>query len=66
MFSRLRSLVRALSRQSDLEANISDEIVFDVEARTEDLIRSGLPEREARRRARLEFGSSESLSMPSF
>jgi predicted permease len=39
---------------------MADEIRSHLEARTEDLILSGLPEDEARRRARLEFGSIES------
>jgi predicted permease len=39
---------------------MSDEIGFHLETRTQDLIRSGLSEDEARRRARLEFGNIES------
>ena len=36
-----------------------DEFAFHLQARTEDLIRSGLSPREAARRARLEFGGKE-------
>jgi len=60
MFSRLRSLIRALLTRPSIESDMSDEIRFHLETRTQDLIRSGIPEEEARRRARLEFGSIES------
>jgi predicted permease len=60
MLSRLRSLLRGSFKRSELESDLSDEIRFHLEARTQDLIRSGLGENEARRRARLEFGSIES------
>jgi len=38
------------------EREMADELAFHIESRTQDLIRSGAPEEEARRRARLEFG----------
>jgi predicted permease len=60
MFSRLRSLLHGLFGRSALESDIADEIRFHLETRTQDLIRSGLSEDEARRRARLEFGCIES------
>jgi predicted permease len=60
MLSRLRSFFLGLFKRSGLEDNMSDEIRFHLQLRTEDLIRSGLSEEEARRRARLEFGSIES------
>src|SRR5262249_24744492 len=60
MFSRLRSLFLGLSKRSDLENEMADEIRFHLQTRTEDLVRSGVAEAEARRRARLEFGNPES------
>jgi hypothetical protein len=47
-------------RSSALERQLHDEIAFHLESRTADLIKAGLCEREARRRARVEFGSVES------
>jgi hypothetical protein len=56
----LRSFWRSLFRRSQLEQEMSTELRFHLEARTEDLIRrEGLPEPEAGRRARMEFGSIE-------
>src|SRR6516225_1154241 len=60
MLARLRSFFLGLFNRSNLEDNMSDEIRFHLETRTDDLVQSGLPETEARRRARLEFGSVES------
>jgi predicted permease len=60
MLSRLRSFFLGLFKRSGLEDNMSDEIRFHLQLRTEDLIRSGLSEEEARRRARIEFGGIES------
>src|SRR5215470_18262936 len=60
MLSRLRSLLGGLLNRVRIENNLADEIQCHLEARTEDLIRSGVPEHEARRRARLEFGNIES------
>jgi predicted permease len=60
MLARLRSFFLGLFKRSNLEDNMSDEIRFHLETRTDDLVQSGLPETEARRRARLEFGSVES------
>ena len=59
MLARLRSLWRALRRRSTLEDDMRDELLFHLESRAADLARSGLPESEAVRRARLEFGSVE-------
>jgi predicted permease len=42
--------------RDEFERNMADELAFHVDARTEDLIRAGVPEEEARRRARFEFG----------
>jgi hypothetical protein len=60
MFSRLHSLIRSLLGRASLESEMSEEISFHIQGRTEDLIRTGLSEEEARRQARLEFGGIES------
>lgn len=46
-------------RRGDLERGMAEEIGFHLEARAEDLMRSGLSRAEARRRARIEFGGIE-------
>lgn len=58
MFPRLRSFARALLGRSRFEADMQEELRFHLQARTEDLVRSGLSPAEARRRARLEFGGA--------
>jgi predicted permease len=51
-------LSSSLGRQR-LEAEMDEEIGFHLEARTAELMAEGLPEPEARRRARIEFGGME-------
>lgn len=51
--------MRALWRRNDWERNLEDELLLHVEQRAEDLARSGVPPREALRRARLELGPPE-------
>src|SRR5580700_10889131 len=46
-------------QRSEAERGMADEISFHLEARAEDLMRSGLSRSEAMRRARLEFGGVE-------
>jgi macrolide transport system ATP-binding/permease protein len=46
-------------RKSHLEREMTEELAFHVESRTNDLIRRGVAPPEARRRARMEFGSME-------
>lgn len=55
MPSRLRSFWQALVHRSDIEREIADEMRFHVDARIDDLMRSGLPRTEAVRRAGIEF-----------
>ena len=50
---------RKLRLRRRLEREMRDEIAFHLEARTADLVRSGVPPREANRRARIEFGGAE-------
>ena len=58
LVARTRSLWRGIRRGDGLRAEMDEEFRLHVELRTEDLIRSGLPPGEARRRARIEFGSA--------
>jgi putative ABC transport system permease protein len=57
--ARVRSLWRGLTHRSDVEAEVHEEFRFHVDARVEDLIRTGLSRPEATRRANIEFGSFE-------
>ena len=61
MFARLRSLTRAILGRRQFEDDMSDEMRFHLDAYSDDLIQSGVDPKEARRRARLEFGAIESL-----
>jgi hypothetical protein len=57
MLPQLRSLVRMLLHRDDFERSMSDEMRLHMEAYADDLVRRGLTTDEARRRARIEFGS---------
>ena len=61
MFSRLRSFLTTWTRRERFENALDEEVRFHVDACTEGLIRSGVPKREAARRARVHFGSVESM-----
>ena len=61
MVARLRSLLKAIFKRSAFEASMDAEMGEHLEEYTENLIQSGVPPDEARRRARLEFGSLERL-----
>jgi predicted permease len=54
--ARLRSIFEGLFHRRRVEAAMQAELKSHVEMYAEDLIRSGVPASEARRRARLEFG----------
>ena len=56
LWSRIRSPFEAILRRSRAESEMDAELRFHIEAYTDDLVRGGLPRREAMRRARLEFG----------
>ena len=58
MFPQLRSLWHNLRHRSQSERELDDEMRFHLEAHIDDLVRSGLALAEARRRARIEFGST--------
>jgi putative ABC transport system permease protein len=59
LFARVRSLVRGVRRSGVVDAEMEEEFRFHIGQRTADLIASGLSPAEARRLARLEFGSVE-------
>jgi predicted permease len=60
MWARIRSLVHGLAWRSRVERDLDDELTFHLDARVEELVtRSNLSPQEARRLARLEFGSVE-------
>ena len=60
MLRRLRSLWRVIKSRRDFEQGMTEELRFHIEQYTDDLVRSGVPPREAARRARIEFGSLNS------
>ena len=55
--ARFRSWWQATVRRSRMEHEMDTELRFHIESRAEELGRDGVPPPEARRRARLEFGS---------
>ena len=55
----MSSWLRKLALRRRLEREMQDELAFHLDARTADLVRSGLSPAEARRRARIEFGGAE-------
>jgi len=59
LLSRIPSWLRAVFHRERSEREMDAELRFHLDARTEDLIRSGVPREEAQRRARLEFGGME-------
>src|SRR5438046_6107497 len=59
MWSRLRSWLRVLLQRSRVEKEMDAELRFHIEAFAEDLVRSGVPRKEALRRERIEFGGIE-------
>jgi len=59
MFPRLRSFWQTIWNRSRFERDLDDEMRFHLEARMEDLVRTGVPRDEARRRAQIEFGGTE-------
>ena len=59
MFRRLRSYLTAWTRREGFEESLDEEVRFHLDAYARDLVRSGVPAAEARRRARVHFGSVE-------
>lgn len=60
LFARLRSWLKSIVKRTLIETAMEAEVRFHIESYAEDLVRSGLPEEEALRRARIEFGGIES------
>lgn len=61
MLSRLRSFLTVWARRERFEDGLDAEVRFHLDADTEDLVRSGVPRREAVRRARIHFGGVASM-----
>ncbi len=61
LWSRCSSWWRATWRRSGMETEMDAELRFHLESFMEDLMREGVPRREAIRRARLEFGGFEGV-----
>jgi len=59
LIARCRSLIAGLLRRKNVEGSMADEMSFHIEAYTRDLVRSGVPQAEAERHARVEFGGVE-------
>ena len=59
ILARIRSLFRGIRNRGAVEAEIGEEFRYHIELRTQDLIRRGLPPKEAARRAHVEFGHVE-------
>ncbi len=59
-FSRLLSWMKWMVNGSRLESDMKREVAFHIESYAADLARNGVPEQEAIRRAKIEFGGVES------
>jgi len=59
LWNRIRFWLLAVVGRGRMESEMDAELRFHVEARAEDLVRSGVPRAEALRRARIEFGGIE-------
>jgi predicted permease len=59
LMRRLRTRMRALVNRSTLERDLDDELQFHLQMETEHLMRMGLSEGDARRRAQRDFGGVE-------
>lgn len=60
LFAQLRSWFKWIVKRSHLETGMESEVRFHIESYAEDLIRSGVPQQQAMRRARIQFGAIES------
>lgn len=59
--ARLGSWITGLFRRRRVESAMNEELRFHMDARVEDLLRSGISKPEAERQARLEFGGVEAV-----
>src|ERR1700677_4951355 len=60
--SSVRTMVSALFHRSRTDDEVDEELRAHIEDRVKDLERSGLPHREAERRARLDFGGYQKFN----
>ncbi len=61
MLRRLRSILRVLRNRGTFESGMADELRFHLEEHTADLIKAGVSPEEAARRARIEFGTANTV-----
>jgi len=61
LLTRLRSSLAAVIHRSDIEQEMDEELRSHIQERAAQLAQSGLPQAEAQRRARIEFGTYERL-----
>jgi predicted permease len=61
MAGRFRSILRALLARDRFENGMTEELRFHIETCADDLVRSGVPVEDARRRARVAFGSVDNV-----
>ncbi len=61
MWSRIRTFVNALRRRSRMESEMDAELVFHREEYEAELVRSGVSQKEARRRACIAFGTVDTV-----
>ena len=61
VLARLRSFLATASRRQRFDDALDEEVRFHLEEYAADLVRAGVPEREARRRAHVHFGSREQV-----
>jgi len=60
LFARLRSWFKWIAKPQRLEDEMETEVQFHIESYAADLVRSGVPQQEAKRQAHIEFGGIES------
>ncbi len=60
LLTRLRSWLKWMVKRERLETDLDAEVRFHLDSYAADLVRSGVPQAEAMRRARIEFGGIES------
>jgi hypothetical protein len=61
MLNDLRIRLRSLFQRKSVENELDTELRFHFEKHLQKLVQSGMPPEEARRRARLEFGSLDQV-----
>lgn len=61
MLARFRSLARVLFRRPNFESGMAEELRLHMDEYADDLVRSGIPRKEAQRRARMELGGTNTV-----